>query len=202
MQYSERTTHFEEFYRQEVAAVYRFVYARVHHHEDAREIVQESFLTFYQLQQRTDAYEHERALLFRLARNRAIDWLRRQRTRERIEHDATSTNVVPFRSAAPRTPEELLLEKEQQSYATEALASLSERDQECLALRRSGLRYHEVAAVLQVNPQSVGQLINRALRRFAESYEALLTRKPTSKLGTEQDEKAEKTRRKSIARVS
>lgn len=197
MKYTERTIRFEEFYRQEVAAVYRFVYARVHHHEDAREIVQESFLTFYQLQPRTEAYEHERALLFRLARNRAIDWLRRQRTRERIEHDVTATNVVPFRSAAPRTPEELLLEKEQQSYATAAFANLSERDQECLALRRSGLRYHEVAAVLQVNPQSVGQLINRALRRFAESYEALLAGKIAGKLGTKQDdEKNEKTRRK------
>lgn len=197
MKHSEKTTHFEEFYRQEVAAVYRFVYSRVHQHEDALEIVQESFLTFYQLQQRAEAYEHERALLFRLARNRAIDWLRRQRTRERVEHDATTTNVVPFRSTAPRTPEDLLLEKERQHYATTALTSLSERDQECLALRRSGLRYHEVAEVLQVNPNSVGQLINRALRRFAETYDALLTGKLTGKSRiTSDDEKAAQTRRK------
>ena len=157
--------------------MYRFVSARVRQPEDALEIVQECFLTFYQLQQKSEAYDHERALLFRLARNRAIDWLRRQRTRERLEQDATTTNILPFRSAEPCTPEELLLEKERQHYATTALTSLSERDQECLALRRSGLRYHEVAEVLHVNPNSVGQLINRALRRFAETYEALLAGK-------------------------
>lgn len=188
----ESTSRFEEFYRQEVTALYRFVYSRIHHRDDALEIVQESFLTFYQLQQRTEHYEHERALLFRLARNRAMDWLRRQRTRERVEQDATVTNVLPFRANEPRTPEDLLLEKERQSCAAEALASLSERDQECLALRRSGLRYHEVADVLHVNPHSVGQLINRALRRFAETYETLLAGK--SKSPKSNDEK--ETRRK------
>lgn len=185
MKHSEGTTRFEQFYRQEVTAVYRYVFSHIHKREDALEIVQDSFLTFYQLQQRQENYEHERALLFRLARNRAIDWLRRQHTREQ----AAAMNVLPFRPNDPRTPEELLLEKEQQSYATAALAELSERDQECLALRRSGLRYHEIAAVLHVNPHSVGQLIHRALRRFAETYDAFLTGKPKPN-----DEK--KTRRK------
>ena len=188
MKFSEPTSRFEEFYRQEVTAVYRFVYSRVRNREDALEIVQESFLAFYQLQQRAENYEHERALLFRLARNRAIDWLRRQHTREQ----AATTNVLPFRSAEPRTPEELLLEKERHACAAEAVASLSERDQECLALRRSGLRYREVAEVLHINPTSVGQLINRALHRFTETYEALLAGK--SKPPKSNDEK--QTRRK------
>lgn len=188
MKQSEATTRFEEFYRQEVTAVYRFVYSRIHDREDALEIVQESFLMFYQLQQQSHVYDHERALLFRLARNRAIDWLRRQRTRERMEQDANVTNVLQFRASDSRTPEELLLEKERYSYAAEALASLSERDQECLALRRGGLRNHEV-----VNPNSVGQLINRALLRFAEVYENLIAGKSEPKSN---DEKAGKTRRK------
>jgi DNA-directed RNA polymerase specialized sigma24 family protein len=60
-------------------------------------------------------------------------------------------------------------------------------------LRRSGLRYHEVADVLQVNPNSVGQLINRALRRFAETYESLFAGRQET---TQDDEKAAQTRRK------
>lgn len=177
---------FEEFYRQEVQAVYRYVYARTRHHEEAREIVQESFLTYYQLQQAGETTDHERALLFRLARNRAIDALRRQRTRESFGQDATSGKVLFFRPVEPLTPEEILLEKERHHYAAAALEQLSERDQECLALRRSGLSYREIAEVLHINPNSVGQLVSRALRRFTESYEAGLGKK-------QNDEKAGKT---------
>lgn len=181
-------TRFEEFYRHEAQAVYRFVYARVGNHEDALEIVQESFLTLYQLQQNNEAGEHERALLFRLARNRAIDLLRRRRTRDSFGQEAAAGKVLAFRPAETRTPEDVLLDKERQHCAATALAQLSERDQECLSLRRNGLSYREIAEVLGVNPNSVGQIINRALRRFAESYEALLGKKET-------DEKAGKTRR-------
>jgi hypothetical protein len=38
--------------------------------------------------------------------------------------------VIPF----PRTPEELLLEKEAEQVAVQALSHLSEKEQECLAL--------------------------------------------------------------------
>lgn len=178
---------FEEFYRCEAQAVYRFVHARVGNHEDALEIVQESFLTLYRLQERGEAGEHERALLFRLARNRSIDLLRR-RTRETFEQEAATGKVLLFRAAETRTPEDVLLDKERQRCATTALAQLSERDQECLALRRSGLSYREVAEALHINPNSVGQIINRALRRFADAYQVLLGQKGT-------DEEAGKTRR-------
>jgi RNA polymerase sigma factor (sigma-70 family) len=188
---------FEEFYRHEAQAVYRFVYARVGNHEDALEIVQESFLTLYQLQQNNQAGEYERALLFRLARNRAIDLLRRRRTRETFGKEATAGKVLLFRSAetrtpptppTPPTPEDVLLDKERRHCATLALSQLSERDRDCLALRRSGLSYREVAEALGVNPNSVGQIINRALRRFADAYQVLLGQKGA-------DEEAGKTRR-------
>jgi RNA polymerase sigma factor (sigma-70 family) len=182
---------FEEFYRHEAQAVYRFAYARVGNHEDALEIVQESFLTLYQLQQNNQAGEHERALLFRLARNRAIDLLRRRRTRETFGKEAATGNVLLFRSAetrTPPTPEDVLLDKERQHCAMQALSQLSERDRDCLALRRSGLSYREVAEALGVNPNSVGQIISRALRRFADAYQVLLGQKGA-------DEEAGKTRR-------
>lgn len=180
------SSRFEEFYRHEVQAVYRYVYARVSNHADALEIVQESFLTLYQLQQSGAGGEHERALLFRLARNRAIDLLRRKRTREHFAQEAAAGKLLPFKAAETRTPEDLLLDKERQQCAATAISQLSERDQECLALRRNGLSYREVAEVLHVNPNSVGQFINRALRRFTEAYEALLGKK-------QNDEKTGKT---------
>lgn len=188
MNHDHTPTQFEEFYRQEARAVYRFVYSRVGNHADALEVVQESFLALYRLKPGGEGGDcPDRALLFRLARNRAIDLLRRRRTRDAFGQEAATGNVLPFRIAEPRTPEDALLEKEREQLAAAALAGLSERDRECLALRRSGLNYREIASALNVNPTSVGQLINRALRRFADAYEALLGKKGT-------DEKAGKTR--------
>jgi DNA-directed RNA polymerase specialized sigma24 family protein len=65
------------------------------------------------------------------------------------------------------------------------LARLSERDRECLALRGNGLTNQEVAAVLQVTPVTVRQIISRALRRFGQVYEELLRDKGRG--GTDRD---------------
>ncbi len=95
-------------------------------------------MTLYRLQQNNEADEHERALLFRLARNRAIDLLRRRRTRETFGQEVATGKVLAFRPAETRTPEDVLLDKERQHFATMALSQLSERHRDCLALRRMG----------------------------------------------------------------
>jgi RNA polymerase sigma factor (sigma-70 family) len=167
---------FEEFCRHEYGAVYRYTYARVGNAEEALEIVQESFLTFYRLMLAGEVRDHERALLFRLARNNAIDLIRRRTTREQFAREVQRGTLIAFRPSEPPTPEEMLLEKERRRCAEEALARLSSRDQDCLVLRRSGLTYREVAEVLNINPNSVGQTISRALQRFERVFEQLLGR--------------------------
>ncbi|MGE3440889.1 MAG: RNA polymerase sigma factor [Blastocatellales bacterium] len=173
---------FEEFCRREYVAVYRYVYAHTGHVEDTRDAVQESFLHFYQLLLGGDIREHERALLFRIARNKAID-LVRQRARQQAQTTAWQTsNVLPFKPPEQRSPEEWLLEKERIHLAEAALAGLSERDQEYLALRRSGLTNQEVAETLHVSDSTVRQIISRALRRFVQVYDQLLGDKTMASL--------------------
>jgi RNA polymerase sigma factor (sigma-70 family) len=96
--------------------------------------------------------------------SRAIDLLRRRRRRESFGQEAATGKVLAFRSAETRTPEDVLLDKERQHYAALALAQLSERDRDCLTLRRSGLSYREVAEVLQINPNKVEAQSRPALR--------------------------------------
>ncbi|HKX33288.1 MAG TPA: sigma-70 family RNA polymerase sigma factor [Blastocatellia bacterium] len=180
-------TQFEDFYRQECQALYRYVYARVGNADDALEVAQESFLNLYRMQSGKEAPVYERALLFRMARNAAVDLLRRRRTREGYAREAVTSNLVPLRPAQERTPEELLLEKEQRQCAAAAFEGLGSRDQECLVLRRSGLSYRAVAETMNINPNSVSQAINRALRRFEQAYNALVREQGA-------DEKSGKTR--------
>lgn len=173
---TEQTAWFEEFCRHEYLAVYRYTYARVGNADEAQEIAQESFLTFYRMLVAGEIRERERALLFRLARNSAIDLVRRRATQKRFAQEIRGGTLVAFRPPPAPTPEDILLEKERRRCADEALSRLSSRDQDCLALRRSGLTYREVAEALNINPHSVGQTISRALQRFEREYEQLLGR--------------------------
>lgn len=174
MTLEERKVWFEEVCRREYVAVYRYVYAHTGHVEDAREAVQESFLNFYQLLLADELREHERALLFRIARNKAIDLVRRRARQRGHPEEWQSGKVLVFKPPEPPTPEELLLEKERRRLAEVALTRLSDRDQECLMLRRSGLTNQQVADVLQVNAVTVRQIISRALRRFEQAYDQVL----------------------------
>jgi RNA polymerase sigma-70 factor (ECF subfamily) len=159
----------EQFCRDEYAGLYRYAWALLGNKDDALETVQESFLRFHRMWREGAIREHDRALLFRLARNVAIDRQRRTHTTQRLQPD----NLIPF----PRTPEELLLEKEAEQIAVQALSHLSEKEQECLALRCGGLSYGEVAQVLQLSVNSIGPMMARALRRFRQKYEEILENK-------------------------
>jgi RNA polymerase sigma factor (sigma-70 family) len=184
----ESRTWFEEFCRREYVAVYRYVYAHTGNVEDAREAVQESLLGFYQMLLAGEIREHERALLFRIARNKAID-LVRQRARQTTHTEEIQTGrVLQFLSQEQRTPEELLLEKERRRLAEEALARLSDRDRECLALRRSGLTNQQVAESLNVSAVAVRQIISRALRRFEQFYDQLLGQTASATLSKKTNE--------------
>ena len=55
-------------------------------------------------------------------------------------------------------------------FDSNVLDKLSPRDQQLLLMREEGFKYEEIAAVIGVAPASVGTLIARALRRFAELY--------------------------------
>lgn len=109
-----------------------------------------------------------------MAKNHAIDVLRRSRTRSVYQQEMLEGKLVPLNCSASRTPEEILLEEERKQGVRLALEQLSKKEQDCLALRRWGLSYQEVAEALHMNPQSVGQVITRALRKFRGIYAQIL----------------------------
>ncbi len=180
MDKKDRDCQVESFYRQEYKNLYRYVYQIVSNQDDSIEVVQETFLRFYRLQQEEQVRENGRALLFRLARNLAVDVLRRSQTRGSFSKEMQGGNLIRLVFTPTATPEEILLEQERRRLVELALTHLSNREQECLALRRCGLSYQEVAATLNLKPQSIGKIIARALRRFRGTYVELLENKEPS----------------------
>jgi RNA polymerase sigma-70 factor (ECF subfamily) len=143
-------------FQQHGTAVYRFVSVLVRHHQDAEDVVQETFL---KLLRHLDAGGDEtnlRGWLFTVAAHAARD---RQRGRARWVPwlPAHETQVPP-----PMLPDEDGRLKD----ARDALRSLPGRDRLLLALRAQGLSYRDIASAAGIKPASVGRLLARAVDRW------------------------------------
>ena len=66
------------------------------------------------------------------------------------------------------TPEQVLLRKEKLCRVAAAIQLLTESERECLLLRAGGLRYREIGEVLGIATSTVGDTMERAMRKLAE----------------------------------
>jgi RNA polymerase sigma factor (sigma-70 family) len=166
----ERTARLEVLFRQQQRQLCRYVYQITGSTDDAVEIVQECFLRLWRSSQPLDDAEIEPAYLYKLARNIAIDALRKKQVRNRY---AVSTAMVHDILILPVTPEEEVLDRERTGLANEALGRLNDKQREMLVLRAGGLSYDEIADITGVSRGSIGQTITRALRKCRSAYEEL-----------------------------
>src|SRR6476646_1299327 len=142
-------------------AIYRFAAVLVRHHQDAEDVVQETFLKLLRHLEAGGDTTNLRGWLFTVAAHAARD---RQRRRMRWipwlpAHDA---HVPP-----PVLPDE----DGRLKSARDALRRLPERDRLLLALRAQGLSYRDIASAARIRPASVGRLLARARDRWTVAAE-------------------------------
>jgi RNA polymerase sigma-70 factor (ECF subfamily) len=105
-----------------------------------------------------------RAWLFGIARNAALDELRRRKRAASAE--------IPEPAAEP-DPEEAAELADQRDAVRRALGRLGARDREVIALKyHADLSNAELAAVLGVSPTNAGTLLHRAMTKLRESLDA------------------------------
>jgi RNA polymerase sigma-70 factor (ECF subfamily) len=107
-----------------------------------------------------------RPWLFTVAMNLVRDHARKVERRSRL------LTTAPVLVSSTPLPDEAVERSEQVGLVRAVLEQLSVRDQQLLLMREEGFKYEEIARVIGVAPASVGTLIARALRRFAELYGA------------------------------
>jgi RNA polymerase sigma-70 factor, ECF subfamily len=146
----------QELFQQHGTAVYRFAVVLLRHHQDAEDVVQETFLKLLRHLGAGGSTENVRGWLFTVAANAARD---RQRRRSRW---------IPWRPHHESivAPTELDDETGRMRIVQEALQRLSARDRLLLALRSQGLSYRDIAAAGGIRPTSVGRLLARAVGRW------------------------------------
>jgi RNA polymerase sigma-70 factor (ECF subfamily) len=68
------------------------------------------------------------------------------------------------------TPEHVVLEKEKLRRLDKALDRLSTSERECLLMRAAGLRYREIGQALGIPVSTVGDTVERAIRKLTETF--------------------------------
>lgn len=154
---------FESLFQQLYPSLFRYLHRLTGDADIADDIAQEAFVRL--LKQNLPEAE-VRPWLFTVAMNLVRDHARKVERRNRL---LTTAPVLVSTSALP---DEAVEHNEAVASVRVVLDQLSPRDQQLLLMREEGFKYEEIARVIGVAPASVGTLIARALRRFAELYEA------------------------------
>lgn len=136
---------------------------------EAEELTQEVFLRLYRERLAGRRLDAPRAWLFRVARNMAIDHLRRGRQQMRLI-DRSSIPPDMVADAAPNGEEALLSENRRTALAG-ALGELTDIQRECLHLRASGLSLRDTGAIVGLSVAGVSDAIRRAIKRIQKEID-------------------------------
>jgi len=131
--------------------------------DEAQDVVQDAFLSLQRHLASDGAQENIRGWLFRVAHNQARN---RQSSYHRRFSEALDGETDFL--ADESTPEQRVLEKEKFQRLAAAIQLLTESERECLLLRAGGLRYREIAEVLGMAVSTVGDTVERAIKKLAE----------------------------------
>jgi RNA polymerase sigma-70 factor (ECF subfamily) len=148
--------------------------------EDVEEICQETFLTIIKSLQTFQGNCQFQTWLFRIAANKAHDYLQKQRAAKRgggqrtlsLQAEDPDGFTIDPPSHAPG-PDRALIHMEDAGLITRALEELGGPCQEVIELRYfADLSYEEISAELKLNPKTVSSRLSKCL----DKLEALATK--------------------------
>lgn len=134
---------------------------------DSEDVVQEAFLALFQYLRRGESHPNVRGWVFRTAHNLALK--KRHRFRKDLQHAAPLADEDPAIVDAAPNPEDRLAFHQTQQRLRSMVRALPEQNRWCLYLRAEGLRYREIAAILDISLGSVSCYLERSLAQIARA---------------------------------
>lgn len=152
---------FDRLFLAEYARVVAVAQCIVHDPDEAEDVAQEVFASFYR-QHPADA-SFASAWLYQAAVHTALNEIRGKRRRSRREglHEGEDEQAALERSRAANPLREVEIAEARREVRS-ALARMPERSAAVLALRYSGMSYSEVAETLGLKTNQIGTLLRRA----------------------------------------
>lgn len=150
----------EELFAEHRDGLMRYLRRHLDDLGSAEDILQESFIRFFQARGQGEEISQPKAWLFRVAHNLLVDHGRKKRP-DLLDDEgwlkvegriATSTRGLEARLHVSRLP----------------WGKLTNAEMECLRLRSEGLKFREVAEVLDLTISTVASYVARAIKKLQE----------------------------------
>ncbi len=126
---------------------------------EVEDLVQETFMRYHVALSKDLVLENTRAWLYKVMLNLAITGKNTQRL-----HDA---RLKSYQGQVGELDEnESIDKKEKRELVFKVLEQLPDKERNLLLLYHNGLKYKEIADVLELNPASVGTLLVRAIDKL------------------------------------
>jgi RNA polymerase sigma factor (sigma-70 family) len=154
---------FEDLYRDTFPRVYAYVASMLRDRSAAEDVTAAAFERAYR---KRTGFSVRRgspeAWVFGIARNAALDELRKRKRRAKLE-----TEPDDVWSPGPDEEAERLIRREE---VRAALATLDARDRDLVALKfAGGLSNREIAGVLRISESNVGSRLHRAVEKLRKA---------------------------------
>lgn len=151
--------------------VFRYLLRRTRDAGRAEDLTQETFLRLCRHLREERPLENPKAWLFTVASNLAVDVNRNESNVTDLD-EHTWKQIEDSRSALQSDPETVLLNNERLDRLQIAVLNLTPLQRECLHLRAEGLRYREIADLMQISMSTVADAVRRATIKLAREVDS------------------------------
>jgi RNA polymerase sigma-70 factor, ECF subfamily len=157
---------FEALYRRAFPRVYGYVATLLRDRDAAEEVTAQAFERAYRKRRSFRASRgSEEAWLFGIARNAALDELRRRKRQAALDADPEDMHA--------RAPDEYADGALRREAVRAALGRLAPRERELVALKfAGGLSHEEIARVLGISESNAGTRLHRTLEKLRRDCDA------------------------------
>jgi RNA polymerase sigma-70 factor (family 1) len=146
--------------------LYRFSYSMVRSAEVAEEIVSDVFIKVWQIRARLSEIDNLRVYLFTIARNFSLNYLARNADNRVIGLDSLDAGVL----VEGNSPAEICISADLTNQIRRIIQQLPPQCRLIFQLvREEGLKYKEVAAILDLSPFTVRNQLAIAVQKIGEA---------------------------------
>lgn len=128
--------------------------------EKSEDLVQETFLRFYNELKKDVVFENPRAWLYKVFLNLFKTHINSNR------HELNDAGILVKAEEPNFDLQTEYIRNEKQQIVIEMLERLTKKEKEILLLYHNGFSYAEMAEIMEINPNSVGTTLVRAIDRL------------------------------------
>jgi RNA polymerase sigma-70 factor, ECF subfamily len=136
---------------------------------EAEDLTQETFLRLFRHLRDRRPLDSPKAWLFAVAHNLALDKLRSDKRTTDLDQSMWR-EIEESRSGMGTDPEKLLIENERLDRLHAAVVNLTDLQRQCLHWRAEGMRYREIAELMDLSVSTVVDAVRRATGRLAREF--------------------------------